>query len=152
MTKKKEKTETREPEVRKKSVTLDLPCKLKKDEIVERKNDLLKKLDERDKVSLESKTVASNFRAQLKVLDNKITQIRSALRTDEEKRPTLCDQHYDWKKKTVTVYRADTGARVHERAMHKNETQKTVDEAVEDAKSKKATQKKSGDVLPMTRK
>lgn len=144
----KERMEDRKPEVRKKSATIDLPVKLNKAEIVERKNRLLTLLDNRDNLDSERKSVASDFKARIDILDSETDRVRTALRTDEEKRPVMCDQHFDWKKKTVTLFRSDTGARVHERAMHKDEMQKTLDEAIEDAKKKP---EEKGKVLPMTK-
>jgi len=149
----KSKMEDRKPEVRKKSATIDLPVKLNKAEIIEKKNRLLKLLDDRDNMDSERKSVVSDYKARIDILDSEVDRVRTALRTDEEKRPVMCDQHFDWKKKTVTLFRSDTGARVHERAMHKDEMQKTLDEAIIDAREKKGDEKptEKGNVLPMTK-
>lgn len=137
-------------EVRKKSATLSLPVKLTKDEIVKRTDSLLGLLDHLDSAEEDAKAARDRHKSIIQGFEADIARARASLRTNTEKRPIKCDQHFDHKKQTVTVFRSDTNARVHERAMLPSEKQKNLDEAIKDAKNKKKTEAKKGNILPMT--
>lgn len=137
--------------MRKKSATLSLPCKLSKAEIIERKDLLLQLLDKLDSAEEDAKAARDRHKSIIQGFEAGIVSARAALRTNMEKRPVLCDQHFDHTKQTVEVFRADTGARVHERAMLPSEKQTTLDEKVADAKKKAGGKTEAkGNVLPMT--
>jgi len=141
-------------EVKKKSATLSLPVKLTKGEIIERKDLLLQLLDRLDSAEEDAKAARDRHKSIVQNIEAEIAKARGALRTNTEKRPVLCDEHLNHEKQTVEVFRSDTGARVHERAMLPREKQKNLDEAIADAKdkAKKPTKKdkQRENILPMT--
>ncbi len=125
-------------EVQKKSTTITLPVNLNKVELIERQNGLLKLLDRKDSAAANAKASSDEHKSIKQSIEAEIDQSRFALRTNTEKRPVVCDQHFNHKEQTVTVFRCDTGARVHERKMTPSERQTTLDEKVAAAKKKEA--------------
>ncbi len=124
--------------MRKKSVTLSLPVTLTTKEILERKDSLLQMLDRLDSAKEDAKAGADKHKSIVKGFEAGIVKARGSLRSKTEKRPVVCDEHLDWGKQTVTVFRCDTSDRVHEREMTPKEKQVSLDEKMAAAKKKEA--------------
>jgi hypothetical protein len=106
-----------------KTILRNLKCKLTQVEIDERRESVLKKLDEKDRIDFERKRVADGFKSKIGVIDEEISDLRSTLKRGYEDRNVECDEERDYALGKVFIRRLDTFEIVEERAMTVDERQ-----------------------------
>ncbi len=114
----------------------ELPVKLSADDLGKFKDSILGLLNTIDILRGEQAEKAGSYRAQIKVKESELTELRASVETSTQKRMVVCREVPNWAKGTVTIFRTDTEERVEERQMLPDERQKKISDDVEKAKPK----------------
>lgn len=80
----------------------------------------------------EKKTITSQFASQINEANAKANSAAQKLESGFEMRMIDCEERWNYKTKTITVIRLDTGEEVRERTMNNRECQKDMWEEKED--------------------
>ena len=115
----------------------ELPVKLTDEELLKFKDAILGLLTDADKLRAEAQNTAATYRAQIKVIESEMNDLRYSVRTGKQPRMVVCREVPNWNKGTVEIFRTDTEERVEDRQMLPNERQKQIADDVDKAKPAK---------------
>jgi hypothetical protein len=103
-----------------------LPCHLTDDELLQRADQLSRKLAEVEQLQEQKAASASDFKARIEKADEEVSSLARMVRTKEQERPVECLSRKDFARNMVVETRADTGEVVDERAMSPEERQEAM--------------------------
>jgi hypothetical protein len=101
--------------------TMELPVPLTDSERKEKHEHLLKLLQERDQLESERNQINAGLKGRIKVIDADVEKTRLDLEHNRCMRDVTIREEVDRKKGTVEMFRADTGERIGERLVEKND-------------------------------
>src|SRR5690606_14653048 len=106
-----------------KTFTKILPCRLTDDEVIDRSDTLVQRLDALDKLKAEAAETAKRYKDQIAVVDDHCRKLRKAIEERSEDREVLCEERIDRARGVAQIYRLDTGEMVSERKLELDDLQ-----------------------------
>lgn len=114
----------------------ELPVKLTDEELMKFKDSILCLLTDADKLRAESANTAATYRAQIKVIESEMNDLRYSVRTGKQLRMVATREVPDFSSGIVTIFRCDNDERVEDRQLLPSERQVNLDKEVSSRKKK----------------
>jgi DNA segregation ATPase FtsK/SpoIIIE-like protein len=100
-----------------------LKCELTQAELLTMGQELADAHSEHESITNELESIKAEFKGKIQAEEGKIGSLSAKIRAGYEHRQVKCATVKDWKSKTVTVTRLDTGAIIENRPMNQEELQ-----------------------------
>lgn len=107
-------------------VTKNLPVKLTRSELVERREELAKLVQEALDLTEKKRQATAAMNADLKKVTLRVAEISKAISTGLEERDVACEEHELFEINTIRTIRTDTGEVVGDRAISAKERQTSI--------------------------